>query len=153
MLERRIKSNESLFTLTVAHISHGRPGVFLSHILGPFPFPISHFGGERTKISGKRKLEPRERPDVQHMPFDLKIIRKISNGATLHSIARDLDIGKRTLDAVIAYMEHNGYIEEIPCRSRCGICNRGCLPKAPVKMYGLTLRGVERLDGLIEKER
>lgn len=104
------------------------------------------------KTSGKRKLEPGRRRDVRHVPLDLMIIGKIRNGTTLSSIARDLHIGKRTLDAIIAYMEHNGYIEEIACRSRCGICNRRCSAEAPFKMYGLTLRGVERLDGLIEKE-
>jgi len=74
----------------------------------------------------------------------LSIISK--EGVTnLQALSRKVDLSISTLRALIETMVHQGYLEEVKCKSNCGICPIRCNSK--IKMYMLTERGMRCIEG------
>ena len=74
----------------------------------------------------------------------LSIISK--EGITnLQDISRKVDLSISTLRALIETMVHQGYLEEVECKSNCGICPIRCNSK--LKMYILTDKGMRCVEG------
>jgi len=81
-----------------------------------------------------------------------KLLMGIKNGKnTLESLASDLDKSKGIVDAFLAYMIHDGYIEEVSCDSKCRLCI-GCTGSS-AKMYALTSKGLQYIKSIKDTER
>ena len=75
----------------------------------------------------------------------IDILFKISKGKTMGALSRELGMRKSTVQAMIDSMIHIGYIEEIRCKTGCGICPIKCAnPQFPagIRMYALTDKGM-----------
>ena len=72
-----------------------------------------------------------------------KILSGIKGVNTIDGLAKDLNMRKFTVQAMVDFMVHAGYIEEITCRSRCSSClmNCGTPPPSGMKIYVVTEKG------------
>jgi len=75
-----------------------------------------------------------------------KILSIISEENTVNTdaLSKKLDMGTSTLKAVIDFMVHQGYLEEIDCGRDCNACPVKCnVLSSEVKMYKLTEKGMK----------
>lgn len=74
-----------------------------------------------------------------------EIILKINEGKTIDIISKELGMRKSTIRAMVDWMVHQGYLDEIRCGTGCSICSMNCssLPSSKVKMYTVTGKGME----------
>lgn len=81
-----------------------------------------------------------------------EILSKISKGATIETLSRDLNMRETTIRAMIVSMVHEGYLEEIECgeRTSCSICPVKCEASPTtlqsttgLRMYRVTKKGLD----------
>jgi hypothetical protein len=72
-----------------------------------------------------------------------KILSGIKGVKTIDSLAEELNMGKSTVQAMVDFMLHTGYIEEITCGNRCSSCSMDCgiQPPSGMKLYVVTEKG------------
>jgi hypothetical protein len=73
----------------------------------------------------------------------MKILSGIRGVNTIDSLAEELDMRKSTVQAMVDFMLHAGYIEETTCGNLCSACpmNCGSPPPSGMKMYVVTEKG------------
>ena len=84
-----------------------------------------------------------------------ELLKKISEGKTLDSIAKELDMRESTLHARVDSFIHQGYIAEIKYDSSCSMCPLNCNSKSScdsgIKAYAVTDKGVDCIKS-VQKE-
>ena len=82
-----------------------------------------------------------------------EVLSRIENGNTIDTIARELDMNKSTLLAMVEFLVDEGYLERVEMRCSCStrdLCEqcRGTDTGSEMAVYALTPKGagmVERL--------
>ncbi|MCD4842631.1 MAG: hypothetical protein K8R08_11640 [Methanosarcinales archaeon] len=75
-----------------------------------------------------------------------KVLSGTVKGGTIDALARELDMNKSTLQAMIEFLENTGYLEitDLHCSFQdSNLCVKCCGPESgsQTKMYALTLKG------------
>jgi hypothetical protein len=71
-----------------------------------------------------------------------KILARINKGACTQDIlAEEFGLRKNTVAALLEFMVHEGYLEEIVCETECRACPLKCDVPMPTKMHTVTLKG------------
>jgi hypothetical protein len=78
----------------------------------------------------------------------MKLLSAIKRVNTIDSLAKELNMRKSTVQAMVDFMLHAGYIEELTCGNRCSACPMNCGTQLPsgMKMYVLTEKGMSILN-------
>ncbi len=77
-----------------------------------------------------------------------KLLMRIKKGTcSIKTLASDLNKNESIVEAVLAYMMHDGYIDEIRCNNGCRMCPVGCNTSS-VKMYTLTPKSIQYLKSI-----
>ena len=85
-----------------------------------------------------------------------KMLSAIGRLNSVDALAEELNMRKPTVRAILDFMIHAGYIDEITCRNICSVCPMNCDTQVPrgVKMYVVTDKGVSVLnEGISAKEK
>ena len=72
-------------------------------------------------------------------------LSEIRNGNTVNTLAREMDVNTSTLLALIDFLVHEGYLEQVSMNS-CTSCGSNCHDrscKPGTKIYALTSKGVQ----------
>ncbi len=81
-----------------------------------------------------------------------KLLMGIKKGTcSIRTLASDLNKNESVVKAVLAYMRHDGYIEEVSGNSKCRLC-MGCMGSS-AKMYTLTPKGLQSLKSIRDTGR
>lgn len=79
-----------------------------------------------------------------------KIILSIiseENTVDTNALSKKLDMGTSTLKAMIDFMVHQGYLEEIDCGRGCNACPVKCnVLSSKIKIYKLTKKGMKYIE-------
>ncbi len=76
-----------------------------------------------------------------------KVLSGAVKGGTIDALARELDMNRSTLLAMIDFLASAGYLEitglQCSCQTSSNLCEKCCGPKSgsQTKMYALTLKG------------
>ena len=85
--------------------------------------------------------------DKNKSTHQARILRRMRKGTcTVKTLAHDLDMGERTVEAILSFMVHDGYIEDVSCSNTCRLCPMSCNQDASIKMYTLTSKSIEYLE-------
>ena len=89
----------------------------------------------------------REEPDTKKSTLQARILTRMKKGTcTVKTLAHDLGMGERTVEAILSFMVHDGYIEDVSCNNTCRLCPMRCNQDTPIKMYTLTSKSIEYLE-------
>ncbi len=72
------------------------------------------------------------------------VLSEISNGNTVNTLAREMDVNTSTLLALIDFLVHEGYLEQVSMNN-CTCCGSNCHDgscKPETKIYAITSKGV-----------
>mgnify|MGYP000262268971 CR=1 FL=1 len=70
------------------------------------------------------------------------ILSKINEKSTVSALSRTLEMREQTVQSIVEAMVHQGYLEEIRCKSGCSLCSMKCDLSSPkFKIYSVTLKG------------
>ena len=59
------------------------------------------------------------------MDLNNKILKELGSGKTPDDLAKELDMRRETIEAILELMVHRGVIKEIDCDSACSNCFMG----------------------------
>lgn len=97
------------------------------------------------KISNTNDLA--EGSDMNKSTLQSRILKRMKKGTcTIKTLAHNMGMGERTVEAVLAFMVHDGYIEEVSCNNNCKLCPMSCNQDTLVKMYALTSKSIKYLE-------
>ncbi|MEA1907467.1 MAG: FeoC-like transcriptional regulator [Euryarchaeota archaeon] len=82
-----------------------------------------------------------------------EVLSRIKNGTTIDTIARELDMNKSTLLAMIEFLVDEGYLESVGVGCSCAtsrLCEqcRGTNAGPEMAMYTLTGKGMDMVERL-----
>jgi len=72
-----------------------------------------------------------------------EVLTGIARGGGYQTICKELNMGERTVHAMIDSMICDGYLEELRCHG-CSMCSKGCggTHEGEARMYVLTSKGL-----------
>ena len=73
------------------------------------------------------------------------VLSRIRNGNTVSTLAREMDVNTSTLLALIDFLVHEGYLEQVSMNN-CTGCGSNCHDgscKPETKIYAITPKGVQ----------
>jgi predicted transcriptional regulator len=90
--------------------------------------------------------------NINKSTLQAKILMRIKKGTcSIKALASGLNKNESIVEAVLAYMVHDGYIEEVSGNNTCKIC-MGCR-NTSVKMYTLTSKGLQYIKSIKDMGR